>query len=236
MKGGSMLQELLSFFRAESPLKALTENFSEMLVICHKNIQKAGDLFFSQSITPEHRTALQKADVRVNKLQRRIRKQVIVHLSIDGNKADLPYCLLVINLVKDLERIGDYAKELGELIELTSEPFPEGPLIAEFKELRAGVEADFQGAISVLQESNRERAIELIECGKDTVSRCELLIHKVAHSSYSPAVAVSLALGVRYYQRIAAHILNLLSSTVVPLHKLDYYDEKDIAKAEKKMQ
>ncbi len=231
-----MLKELLSFFRAESPLKAVTDNFSEMLGICLENIQTAGDLYFSESISHEQRTALQKADVRVNKLQRRIRKQVILHLSIDGNKADLPYCLLVVNLVKDLERIGDYAKELGDLIDLTSEPYPADALLAEFKELRAGVETDFQGAISVLHESNRERAIELIDCGKDTLIRCDQLINRIASSSYSSAVAVSLALGARYYQRIAAHVLNLLSSVVVPLHKLDYYDEKDIARAEKKMQ
>ncbi len=230
-----MLQELLSLFRTESPLKALTENFSEMLAISHDNVKKAGTLYFGQTITPDERSALKKADIRVNKLQRRIRKQVIFHLSMESNTADLPYCLLLTSLVKDVERIGDYAKELADLINLSDEVFRDDQLLAEFKEIRSGVETDFGGAIEVLQDTSRERAIELIECGKDTVDRCEQLIGNLAYTSYGSGLTVTMTLGVRYYQRIAEHVLNLLSSVVMPLHKLDYYDEKDIAKAEKKL-
>jgi phosphate transport system protein len=230
-----MLQELLSLFRTESPLKALTENFSEMLTISHDNVKKAGSYYFAQTLTPEERSALKKADIRVNKLQRKIRKQVIFHLSMESNTSDLPYCLLLTSLVKDVERIGDYAKEIADLIKLSDDVLPEDPLLAEFKEIRSGVETDFGGAIEVMSDTNRERAIELIECGKDTVERCEQLISKLAKTSYSSGITVSLTLGVRYYQRIAEHVLNLLSSVVMPLHKLDYYDEKDIAKAEKKL-
>ena len=38
-------------------------------------------------------------------------------------------------------------------------------------------------------------------------------------------------LAARFYKRIAAHVLNVLSSVVMPLHKLDYYDEKRLAEA-----
>ena len=35
-----------------------------------------------------------------------------------------------------------------------------------------------------------------------------------------------MVLGARYYKRIESHLLNILSGVVMPLHKLDYYDEK----------
>jgi hypothetical protein len=35
-------------------------------------------------------------------------------------------------------------------------------------------------------------------------------------------------LGTRYYKRIGGHVLNILSSVVMPLHKLDYYDESAV--------
>ena len=38
-------------------------------------------------------------------------------------------------------------------------------------------------------------------------------------------------MGARFYKRIGAHVLNVLSSVVMPLHKLDYYDEKRLAEA-----
>jgi hypothetical protein len=36
-------------------------------------------------------------------------------------------------------------------------------------------------------------------------------------------------MGTRFYKRLGAHVLNVLTSVVMPLHKLDYYDEKEIA-------
>jgi len=231
-----MLQELLTIFRSQSPLQNMAAQFQEMLSLSLEMIRKAGDLYFSQSITPEERTALQKQDVRVNKLQRKIRKQVIVHLSISGNETDLPYCLLLMSLVKDVERIGDYAKELADLVNLCDDPVPDDQLLAELKEIRAGVEADYEGSVKVLQTADRESAIGLIQCGRDTIDRCDQLVENLAYSDYKPCTVTSMVLAVRFYGRIAGHTLNLLSSVVMPLHKLDYYDEKDIAKAEKKLQ
>ena len=38
----------------------------------------------------------------------------------------------------------------------------------------------------------------------------------------------ALALATRYYKRIGGHVLNILSSVVMPLHKVDYYDEEEL--------
>ncbi len=35
----------------------------------------------------------------------------------------------------------------------------------------------------------------------------------------------------RSYKRISGHVLNVLSSVVMPLHKIDYYDEDEVAGA-----
>jgi hypothetical protein len=48
----------------------------------------------------------------------------------------------------------------------------------------------------------------------------------VAGSAYDAATTTSLVLGARYYKRIESHLLNVLSGVVMPLHKLDYYDER----------
>ena len=37
-------------------------------------------------------------------------------------------------------------------------------------------------------------------------------------------------LGCRYYKRIVGQALNVLSSALMPLHKVDYYDEEEIAR------
>ena len=51
-----------------------------------------------------------------------------------------------------------------------------------------------------------------------------------AKADYPAPTAVSLALGARYYKRFEGHLLNILSSVVMPLHKLDFFDEDEVPK------
>lgn len=223
-----MLKHLLNILRSEEPLSAMGENFSRMLKLTHETTLKAGEVYFGKEVSPEERTWIYKQDVKVNKLERAIRKQVIAHLSISRNAADLPYCLLLMSLVKDVERLGDYAKNLTEVTDLCSGPLPDDDLVAELREIRSGVESAFEVTSDVFEESDIERAIELIRQGQDIAHRCDVLVEKIAQSNHGACTATSLVLGTRFYKRIGAHVLNVLSSVVMPLHKLDYYDEKEL--------
>jgi len=228
-----MFKELLTLFRAKQPLQAVGENFSEMLEHSLELIRRAGGIFFRHSIDAEEREQIRKQDVRVNKIERRIRKQVLAHLSVEASGPDLPYCLLMMNLVKDVERIGDYAKELVDLVGLTDQPLPEDELVSQLLEIRSQVEADFRASCDVIQSPDRSRAVKLIREGRAVVDRCEALIQNIARSPHPAGVTAKLILAARYYNRIAGHVLNLLSSVVMPLHKLGYYDEDDLAKSSK---
>ena len=164
----------------------------------------------------------------MNKLERAIRKQVIAHLSIRGNSASLPYCLLLMSLVKDVERLGDYAKNVSEVVDYHPGALPDDEIVAELREIRSGVESLFAQASEVFSTSDRERAIALIRQGRDLTQRCEGLFTRIAASGYDASTTTAVVLGTRYYKRIAAHVLNILSSVVMPLHKLDYYDEDEL--------
>ncbi|MCH8936264.1 MAG: PhoU domain-containing protein, partial [Gemmatimonadetes bacterium] len=96
-----------------------------MLSLTRDQTVRAGQIFFSKPASPEERTQIYKQDVKVNKLERKIRKQVIAHLSIAGNSADVPYSLLLMSLVKDVERIGDYAKNLAETLDVSGAILPD---------------------------------------------------------------------------------------------------------------
>ncbi|MDH3457783.1 MAG: hypothetical protein OER90_13170 [Gemmatimonadota bacterium] len=223
-----MLRELLSIFRSNEPLAEMGQNFGAMLSLTQQMTIQAGEIFFRMDATPEERTALFKRDVQVNKLERAIRKQVIAHLSITGNRASLPYCLLLVSLVKDVERIGDYAKNLAEAPEYYDGALPDDATIAELREIRSGVETAFAATSAVFEASDRERALVLIRQGRDLTHRCDMLVERISRSDYAASLTTATVLGARYYKRIAAHILNVLSSVVMPLHKLDYYDESEL--------
>lgn len=221
-----MLRELLSIFRADDPLGRLAKNFAKLLRLAHEATIRAGDIYFSDSpATPEERTKVYEQDVKINKLERKIRKRVIAHLTLASNTQDVPYCLLLMSVVKDAERIGDYAKNLAEIDEIFPGPLPDDDIVAELREIRAGVELGLSQTLDVFEKSDHEAAVELIRQGRDFTRRCDTLVSRIAHSDYDAPVTTATVLGARHYKRIAAHALNILSSVVMPLHKLDYYDE-----------
>ena len=221
-----MFRELIRIFRGDNPLGRMGDNFTKMLGLARDQTIRAGQIFFSKPASPEERTEIYKQDVKVNKLERKIRKQVIAHLSIAGNSADVPYSLLLMSLVKDVERIGDYAKNLAETLDVSGAILPDDDTVAELKEIRNGIEGTFEAVAEVFAQSDEEEAVALIRQGRDMSHRCDALIDRIAKSDYNAATTVAVTLGTRFYKRIGAHLLNILSGVVMPLHKLDYYDEK----------
>lgn len=220
-----MLRELLSIFRSGNPLSAMGDNFARMLKLAYELTVSAGDIYFGKPATPEERTHIYKQDVMVNKLERMIRKQVVAHLSIAGNTPSVPYCLFLMSLVKDVERIGDYAKNLAEVVDVRPEPLPDDEVVAELKEIRVAVESGYAATSEVFAKSDHERAMGLIREGRDLAHRCDALIGIIARKDYDASTTTAIVLGTRYYKRIGGHVMNILSSVVMPLHKLDYYDE-----------
>lgn len=228
-----MLRELLSIFRSDEPIAEMGELFAEMLKHTYEMALQAGDIYLGESATaPGDRTQIYKRDVQVNKLERDIRKRVIAHLSLQGTSSSLPYCLLLMSLVKDAERLGDYAKNLSEVRELHPEPLPDDQIVGELREIRGRVEAAFGVTAEVFAIADHDRAVALIREGRALAHRCEALVASVARSDYDAATATAVVLGARFYKRIGAHVLNVLSSVVMPLHKLDYYDEDEIREGE----
>ena len=220
-----MLRELMSIFRSNDAIAEMGDNFSTMLDLAHELTDAAGRFFFDVAPTPDDRSSISKQDIRLNKLERRIRKQVIAHLTLGDGDKDAPYCLLLMSLVKDVERIGDYCKNIVEIHDEGGGPLPDDDNAAEIREIRAAVEEVFEQTHEVFVDNDTEMAMDLLGRGKEITRRCDRLISRVARSDYDAATTTSLVLAARYYKRIQAHLLNVLSGVVMPLHKLDYYDE-----------
>ena len=220
-----MLREFLSLFKSDDAVARMGEGFDTMLELTRELIIVAGRHFFDERPSADERTDILRRDVKVNKLERRIRKQVIAHLTLTDRGRQAPYGLLLMSLVKDVERIGDYAKNIVEVVDFSPGPLPDDDCVAELREIRTGVEQVFEATAQVVDDSDLARAGDLIRQGRELVRRADTLVTRIARSNYDASTASGLVLGTRYYKRIGAHVLNVLSSVVMPLHKIDYYDE-----------
>ncbi|HEX7705540.1 MAG TPA: PhoU domain-containing protein [Thermoanaerobaculia bacterium] len=227
-----MLRALINLFRSDDPLATIASDFTRMMRVTYDMTITAGEVYFAGEALPETRKNLYKIDIEVNRLQRSVRKRLVAHLSMPGNERDVPHCLALMSLVKDVERLGDYAKNLSEISELHRGPLPEDEISGELREIRRVIESSFAESVEVFAEFDRERALGLVQQGRDTTRRCDVLLDEIARSDYDTSTTTALVLGSRYYKRIAAHVLNVLSAVVMPLHKLDYYDEDSLSMAE----
>ena len=153
-----MFNELLSIFRPGNPLSMMADEFAAMLRLTCEMTDTAGRMLFQETTAAEDRTGIYKKDVKVNKLERSIRKRVVAHLAIHGNSTDLPYCLLLMSLVKDVERLGDYAKNITEILDLYSGDLGDDAIAEELREIRAGVEETFRESASVFLVYNHQIA------------------------------------------------------------------------------
>ena len=223
-----MIHELLMILRAKNTIGPIGDNFTRMLELAREMTLAAGDGYFGSADELRPKLALHEQDKLVNELERSIRKQLVAHLAVAGNNPDAPYCLMLMTLTKDVERLGDYAKRLPELRSLSERPLPDDTIVQELKEIRRGIEEAFKSVSQILVDSDQQRAISFMQQGQKLARRCEQLHRQIAQSDYDAATATLLTLGTRYYKRIGGHLLNVLSSEVVPLHELDFYDLNDI--------
>jgi len=228
-----MLREILGMLRPGERLTPLADSFTKMVELASELTVRAGKIYFRETTDPQELLEVRKQDTKVNKLQRKIRKRVVMHLSASGNAPDLPYRLLLMSLIKDVERIGDYAKELSVIPEFAAPSFGDDEIVQELRLIRLGVEEMMGDLPNVLGTRDNERAVKMIRHGRGLIDRGDGLLRSLAVQPFDPATHTALVLGTQYYRRLCGHALNLLSSVVVPLHKLDYYDEDDIAARER---
>jgi phosphate transport system protein len=166
---------------------------------------------------------LRSTDHRVNEAEREIRRELIVHASVQG-AIDTLAILVYMSIVKDIERIGDYAKNLFDLADdgarLTS-----GPLAAELAEHAESIPRFMAASAECFRDRDLERARELLPEGDVLLDRFDSRVSALVRGDASDPEAVATALANRYLKRIVAHLMNLLSAVVMPVDRLDYFDE-----------
>ncbi|MBT6491693.1 MAG: hypothetical protein HOK97_18130 [Deltaproteobacteria bacterium] len=217
-----MWKELFQVLSDNNPVEPMTQELMQMLEITKEMSSLVHEHVFDQDFGVDQRAAIYKLDIKVNKLERSIRKRVITHLSISHDHVS--YCLLLMSLIKDAERVGDYLKNISEVPELGGAEIPDGPLKTELQEIIDLAVEMLKTTPDILATEDTERATDLLQVGRNTGKRCDVLLVELAKSDLTAAQTTSMVLLTRFHKRLGAHLLNILSSVVMPLHKIDFYD------------
>jgi phosphate transport system protein len=174
---------------------------------------------------PQH--MVYNRDQRINKLERKIRRRVVSHLSVKGSRAEVPSALIFMNVVKDGERIGDYVKNLHEVIEMMPDD-PDRKLYQDnLAEPASSITEIFTLTRQAFLESDEELAGKVIKKAKNQGREFEEMIRTITTSDLGTQDAVCLVLAFRFFKRVVAHMSNIASTVVMPVDMIDFYDEPE---------
>jgi phosphate uptake regulator len=223
-----MLKELLAIFRKDSMLDSAFNRSYEMLDTTKQMFLNARRTL-RETDTVELDTSVYELDKKVNKYQREVRKEVLQHLSIAGVES-LASGLNLIGIIIDLERIGDYTKNIVEMAECHQAKLEAGDREEDLRKIETALEKAFDRIRDVLENSDEEAAKALI---KDYIwinPTCDKHVRgfiQEEDESLSRRSTVALALYFRFLKRIHSHLRNITTTVYRPFHKTGFIPKKE---------
>lgn len=216
---------VFKFLRGEGRerMDGIEERVQTMLRYDREEFDLAMSALLGRVKAEEVNAELRAADQKVNRLEREIRRELVVHASVFGG-IQSPAVLVYMSVVKDVERVGDYAKNLLDLARDGAD-FTQAPNFDFWQQL-SGEISEYIGAASEAFRSrdvNRSRALRTR--GDELLALFDERVSSLIREEDPGAQAVARALAHRYCKRVVAHLMNLLSAVIMPLDRLDYFDE-----------
>ena len=220
-------RSILDLFREDNWSNDLVDKIMEMIDLGSEMFAYTIKVLVDGGPDDDPQHMLYNKDKRNNKLERKIRRRVVSHLSVRGSRAEVPSALIFMNVVKDAERIGDYVKNLHEVVDMMPAE-PDRQLYKDHLAEASFVITDlFTQTRQAFLESDEEMAGKVIKHAKRSGREFETLIREITVSDLDVNNAVCLVLILRFFKRLVAHMSNIASTVVMPVDMIDYYDESE---------
>lgn len=221
-----MFKEFIEALRRRPLLDQMLSEMEQMLGEAVDMYRPIADVLTGKSeLTEGTHDLVYATDRKINHIHRKIRKQLVEHLVV-ATGADVPISLVLMSVTKDAERVGDMCKNMLEVAEAFGGPMPSGAYRDRFARLLSQTEALFEPTADAFSTSDREMGHGAVERGRALAREYDRLIDDLLEDSLPSRDAVLYALLARYLKRLCLHLSNIATSVVMPLHRLDYFDEK----------
>ncbi len=220
-----MFDNLLKFWKGKDFLSQVLEEFKNMLDDAQIMFKSVCKKLINNQQEPGLKDMVYGVDQKVNDLQKDIRKRVIEHLTVQPC-VDVPTSLLLMSVVKDAERLGDYAKNLFEVSQLLEKPLDKEKYAKLFNHIENEILELFEATKKAFIDSDETKASSAWGYKTKITKMCDEIIQKLAKSDLTVNEAVTFTLMARYFKRLTAHLTNIATSVILPLTDLDYFDER----------
>ncbi len=219
-----MFKQIFEIFKSDSL-------YEQALIECHEMLDidltmfKASMDSLRKSNSSDIDIDIYAMDKKINEFERDVRRKIMTHLAV-GGKEDVGSGLVLVSVVIDIERIGDYTKNIYDLAVNHPKILDGSSLESRLSKVESASLNLFESSIDAFKTQDIEKARTLMTAYKEKISeQCDSITQDIISGKLSDidvGRGSAVAMYTRYLKRIAAHSRNLISSVVNPFERIGY--------------
>jgi phosphate transport system protein len=217
-------KEVIQAFRHQDVVCEMEKKVGDMLDAGQWMFEQVSKVLTRRAAAEEIAGPLHERDHQINRLEQEIRETIVTHLSL-GNDGDLGPCLVLMSVVKDAERIGDYCKNIFEVGKFYRGSFTRREYHEPLQEIQTVIHDTFQPTKEAFLNGDDESAKSIVQRMDGVGKRCDLIIQQllsVESTDLCAAEAAAYVLLARHYKRVRSHLSNIATSVAAPVPLLDF--------------
>ncbi len=150
-----MLKEFFSILKSDSLFEQALSECHEMLEIVHEMFNSSANSLRNPK-TEEHPLNIYEMDKKINHFERDVRRKIMTHLTVNPQQ-DLSSGLVLVSVVIDIERMGDYTKNIYDL----AVKYPEKLSTGKYEDAISKMEDDVRNYLNQTIDAFKNQDIEL---------------------------------------------------------------------------
>ncbi|HIA22935.1 MAG TPA: hypothetical protein EYN76_00655 [Candidatus Marinimicrobia bacterium] len=221
----SLFKDVINLWKADDLLSQSWDESYKMLNLSHEIFQQAL-IYLRNGENIDTLKALKKRDKEINEYQRDVRRKVLTHYAVEQDTSNMADGLILINMVVDIERIGDYCKNILDLAINHDQSIKSSEISEDLAMIEEEAKSRFEKTIQAIQAQDVEIAKSLMEGYKEQMTgKSDEIVNGILKDELhfgSEARTASIALYARYLKRIGAHLKNITTTLVNPFDAIGY--------------
>ncbi len=222
-----MWRKLIDMWKSDNLLDQAWQQSFEMLEITHEMFLEAIEVL-RESSEPNLTREIREKDRIVNVYQQEVRRKVITHCTVQG-PAELPAGMVLVSIVIDIERLGDYTKNIVDLVNYRTRRLEGGKFEQELRQVESAVRDHFVRTKECIRSSDPDMALEILEDYDWVNEHCDRNIRILVSEDdpeMAPGEAASLSLYFRWLKRLNSHLRNITTSVVNPFDRIGFQPDR----------
>jgi phosphate transport system protein len=221
----SIFTDLLSVWRKEDLLSQAWDESLQMLDLSHNMFNKA----VKKSKKQENLSVLKQLknrDKKINAFHREVRRKIITHYSLEQSTHNITSLMVLVNMIVDIERIGDYSKNILDLAMNYPDALNTKHLHKDLYDIEKAVKERFDNTVDAVKTQDIKFARDLLKGYKEHITGASdrivnnIIAGNIKFGTGSEAAAI--ALYARYLKRIGSHLKNITTTIVNPIDTIGY--------------